>query len=116
MIALVGSVLILAIGAHKLGLPVLGLVAGLGVGGFAVALAVRPTLENLIAGVILYVGRPVRVGDFCSFGEKMGTVETIGLRSTQIRALDRTLISTPNATFVVILSLDFFHIRIEERG
>ena len=100
VIALVGAVLILAVGAHKLGLPVLGLIAGLGVGGLAVALAIRPTLENLIAGVILFIDRPVRVGDFCSFGEKMGSVETIGLRSTQIRALDRTLISIPNAIFV----------------
>ena len=99
VIGLVGGVLILAHGAQNLGLPVLGLLAGLGVGGLAVGLAIRPTLENLIGGVILYMDRPVRVGDFCSFGNHMGTVESIGVRSTQIRALDRTLIFVPNATF-----------------
>lgn len=86
-------------GANELGVPLLPLVASLGVGGLAVALAARPTLENLIGGIILYVDRPVRVGDFCSFGDHEGTVERIGVRSTQIRARDRTVITIPNATF-----------------
>ena len=77
----------------------LSLITGLGSGGLAVALAVRPTLENLIGGFVLYLDRPVQVGDFCSFGDKLGTVENIGVRSTQIRALDRTQITVPNATF-----------------
>jgi MscS family membrane protein len=62
----------------------------------AVALAIRPTLENLIGGIMLYLDQPVRIGDFCSFGDKTGTVESIGVRTTKIRALDRTLISIPN--------------------
>lgn len=99
VIGVVGGVLILAYGAQALGLPIFGVLAGLGVGGLAVALAIRPTLENLIGGVILYLDQPVRVGDFCSFGTKMGTVERIGVRSTKLRALDRTLISIPNSTF-----------------
>jgi MscS family membrane protein len=90
-------VIIIAVGASNLGLPIFSLVAGLGVGGLAVALAVRPTLENLIGGIVLFADKPVRVGDFCTFGAYMGTVESIGLRSTQIRALDRTLIAIPNA-------------------
>lgn len=49
--------------------------------------------------MILFIDKPVRVGDFCSFGDQMGTVEYVGVRSTQIRALDRTVISIPNATF-----------------
>jgi MscS family membrane protein len=61
--------------------------------GLAVALAIRPTLENLIGGIMLYLDQPVRIGDFCSFGDKTGTVENIGVRTTKIRALDRTLIS-----------------------
>ena len=64
------------------------------------ALAIRPTLENLIGGLILFIDRPVRVGDFCHFGTHRGTVENIGVRSTQVRALDRTVISVPNAAFV----------------
>ena len=100
LIAFIGVILILAWGANRLGLPVLGVVAGLGFGGLAVALAIRPTLENLVGGVILFADRPVRVGDLCSFGDRMGTVERIGIRTTKIRAMDRTLISIPNATFV----------------
>ncbi len=99
VIGFIGAVVILAFGAQDLGLPVLSLIAGLGIGGLAVALAIRPTLENLIGGVILYADRPVRVGDYCSFGTRSGFVENIGVRSTQIRALDRTLISIPNAAF-----------------
>jgi MscS family membrane protein len=100
VIGFVGSVLILAYAAQATGVPVFGIVAGLGVGGLAVALAIQPTLENLISGAILYMDRPVRVGDFCGFGDKVGTVENIGVRSTQIRALDQTLISVPNSKFV----------------
>ena len=92
-----GGVIIIAAGAQELGLPLYSVVAGLGIGGLAVALAIRPTLENLIGGIILYVDRPVRVGDFCSFEDKTGTIESIGIRSTKLRALDRTLITVPNA-------------------
>lgn len=92
-----GGVIIIGAGAQELGLPLYSVVAGLGIGGLAVALAIRPTLENLIGGIILYADRPVRVGDFCSFGDKTGTIENIGIRSTKLRALDRTLITVPNA-------------------
>lgn len=99
---ILGSALGLGIifyGANHLGIPLLPLVASLGVGGLAVALAARPTLENMIGGIILFVDRPVRVGDFCSFGDHTGTVERIGVRSIEIRARDRTVITVPNATF-----------------
>lgn len=99
IIGTLGGIVILAIGAQEMGLPVLSLVAGLGIGGLAVALAIRPTLENLIGGFILFLDKPIRVGDFCTFGSQSGTVESIGVRSTQIRALDRTTISIPNAQF-----------------
>jgi len=98
-VGIVGVIIIWAYGGQALGLPILSVLAGLGIGGLAVALAIRPTLENLIGGVILYVDKPVRVGDFCGFRGKTGTVETIGVRSTQLRALDRTLITVPNAQF-----------------
>jgi len=82
-----------------LGAPVTGLIAGLGVGGLAIALAAQGTLENFISGIILYTDRPVRVGDFCRFGDQRGTVEDVGLRSVKIRTVDRTLITMPNASF-----------------
>jgi MscS family membrane protein len=95
-----GGIIIVAYGAQDMGVPVLSMITGLGIGGIALALAIRPTLENLIGGFILYMDKPVKVGDFCDFGDKSGTVETIGIRSTQIRSLDRTLISIPNSQFV----------------
>lgn len=93
------GVVIISAGANELGVPLVPPLASLGVGGLAVALAARPTIENLIGGIILYTDRPVRVGDFCSFGAHTGTAERIGVRSTQIRARDRTVITVPNATF-----------------
>ncbi|MDJ0776873.1 MAG: mechanosensitive ion channel family protein [Gammaproteobacteria bacterium] len=100
VIGFIGVLVIGTYGASKLGFPVVGLMTGLGVGGLAVALAIKPTLENFIGGIMLYIDKPVRLGDFCSFGDKMGTVEHIGIRSTQIRALDRTMVSIPNSIFV----------------
>ena len=70
--------------------------AGLGIGGIAVALAAQKTLENVIAGVSLIVDKAVQVGDTLKFGETVGTVDYIGLRSTRIRTLDRTILSVPN--------------------
>lgn len=97
VVGIIAVSIVLVFGGQEIGLPVMSIVAGLGIGGLAVALAVRPTLENLIGGVILYVDRPVSVGDFCSFGTQMGTVQEIGIRSTKLRAVDRTIISVPNA-------------------
>lgn len=90
---------IVVVGTQREGANLVPLLAGLGVGGLAVALAVRPTLENMIGGLILYADRPIQIGDYCTFGGQSGTVERIGLRSTRIRALDRTLITVPNSVF-----------------
>jgi MscS family membrane protein len=76
--------------------------AGLGVGGIAVALASQKTIENLFAGISIVIDQPVRVGDFCKFGDNVGTVLDIGLRSTRIQTLDRTVITIPNAQFAAI--------------
>jgi len=75
------------------------LLAGLGVGGLAVALAAQKTIENLFGAVSLITDRPVLVGDFCQFGGQTGTVEDIGLRSTRIRTNDRTVVTIPNSNF-----------------
>ncbi len=96
--------------AEAFGLPIAPLVAGLGVGGLAIALAVRPTLENIIGGLTLFADRPVRVGDFCRYGDEIGTVEQIGLRSTRIRSLERTIVTVPNAEFSQ-MKLDNFNAR-----
>jgi MscS family membrane protein len=70
--------------------------AGLGVGGIAVALAAQRTLENVIGGISITFDKAVRVGDTLNIGTTTGVVEAVGLRSTRIRTLDRTLVSVPN--------------------
>ncbi len=95
---LVGAA-ILAYGAYAIGLPLVGVVAGLGVGGFALALAVKPTLENFIGFIILYSDRPIRVGERCKLGDLEGIVESIGIRSTRLRTSDGAKIVVQNTDF-----------------
>lgn len=86
--------------AEALRIPYGAALAGLGMGGLAIALAARSTLENVISGFILFADRPVDVGELGRFDGRVGTVEHIGLRATTIRTLDRTLMAIPNSTFV----------------
>ena len=79
--------------------------AGLSIGGIAVAFAAQKTLENVIGGVSLILDRAVRMGDTLKVGETVGTVDDIGLRSTRIRTLDRTMITVPNGQ-ITNLSLE----------
>ncbi|EED35934.1 hypothetical protein NOR51B_1882 [Luminiphilus syltensis NOR5-1B] len=85
--------------ANQAGFKITTILAGLGVGSLAVALAAQKTLENIIGAITLYSARPVRPGDMCRFGTTVGVVEEIGLRSVLLRTLDRTLVSIPNAVF-----------------
>ena len=84
--------------------------AGLGVGGIAVALAAQKTMENIIGGVSLIFDRVVRMGDAIKVGDTQGTVVDIGLRSTRIRTFDRTLVSVPNG-LIANLTLENFSSR-----
>lgn len=81
---------------HYLGVDPTAALAGLGIGGIAVALAAQKTLENVVGGVSIILDKAVRVGDFLKLGDTLGTVDDIGLRSTRIRTLDRTILSVPN--------------------
>lgn len=85
--------------AEAWALPYTSVLAGLGIGGLAFALAAQPTLQNMIAGFTLFADSPLSVGDFCRYGEKIGTVEQIGLRSTRVRSIDRSIVSIPNSEF-----------------
>jgi MscS family membrane protein len=80
----------------EFGYPVGGVVAGLGVGGLALALAAQKTGENLFGAFSIGLDQPFREGDFVKIEDFVGTVEAIGLRSTRIRTLDRTVITLPN--------------------
>ena len=73
--------------------------AALGIGGLALALGAQKTIENFVGSLTLVVDQPIRVGDFCRFGDTLGTVEEIGMRSTQVRTLSRTVVTIPNGEF-----------------
>ncbi|MEP0774333.1 MAG: mechanosensitive ion channel family protein [Acidobacteriota bacterium] len=78
------------------GVNVMALVAGLGLGGLAIAFAAQKTIENLFGAVAIAGDRPFKVGDFISIGDISGTVEDVGLRSTRLRTMQRTLVTIPN--------------------
>jgi len=84
-------------GLHYFGVNPNATLAGLGVGGIAVALAAQKTLENVIGGASIIFDGAVRVGDLLRVGQTLGTVEDIGLRSTRLRTFDRTVFTVPNS-------------------
>jgi MscS family membrane protein len=83
----------------NMGFSITTIVASIGVGGIAVALAAQRTFEDLIGTAVLFLSQPVQVGDFGRFGSMLGTVEEIGLRATRIRTLDNTVITVSNSEF-----------------
>ncbi|MEJ2433701.1 MAG: mechanosensitive ion channel family protein [Pseudolabrys sp.] len=96
------AALFLAALLRAFGVNVTAGLAALGVGGLAVALGAQKLFENLIGSLTVLADRPVRVGDFCRFGSTLGTVEEIGIRSTRIRTLDRTVLTVPNGEFATL--------------
>jgi MscS family membrane protein len=92
------AVLVLACVAFisAMGYSAASLLAGLGIGGLAVALAAQKTLEHVFGAFALGIDQPFREGDFVKIEDFVGTVESIGLRSTRIRTLDRTVVAVPN--------------------
>lgn len=82
------------------GVNVSGLVAGLGLGGLAFALAAKDTVENIFGSVAILIDQPFRVGDAINVGGVSGTVEQIGLRSTRLRTPENSLISMPNSKVI----------------
>jgi MscS family membrane protein len=99
MVKIIVVVVAMLAWAKNAGFNISTLIAGLGVGSLAIALAAQRTMENIIGAVTIYAARPIRPGDFCRFGDLRGTVEEIGLRSVTVRTLDRTRVFIPNAKF-----------------
>ncbi|MGA9473640.1 MAG: mechanosensitive ion channel family protein [Terriglobales bacterium] len=97
-LVVVGALAILAI----LGFDLTTVLAGLGIGGIAIAFAAQKTLENLFGGISVLADEVIRVGDYCRFGDKTGTVEDISLRSTRVRTDARTQLSIPNGTLATM--------------
>jgi len=107
ILGLLTSCAVLIYGANEIGIPAIGLVAGLGVGGLAVGLAARPTIENLLGGLSLFADRPFHVGDYIIYGNSSGIVESIGARSSRIRALDGPIMTIPNADLATMQIVNF---------
>jgi MscS family membrane protein len=83
---------------QSLGYDVKAILTGLGIGGLAFALAAQDTLANIFGAIVVAVDQPFRIGEFVRIGQNVGGVEDIGLRSTRIRLIDRSLMVIPNKT------------------
>lgn len=97
------------VGLYMAGVDVTTGLAAIGIGGIAVALAAQKAMENLVGSATLVLDQAVRIGDFCKVGDTLGTIEQIGMRSTRIRTLDRTLVTIPNADFSAQKIENFAH-------
>ncbi|MBD3869278.1 MAG: mechanosensitive ion channel family protein [Acidobacteria bacterium] len=86
--------------AQNLNVDVTSLLAGLGIGGLAFALAAKDTIENLFGSLTVLADRPFKIGDWVVIGDLEGTVEELGLRSTRIRTFYNSLITVPNSNLV----------------
>ena len=93
-IVIIGALFIL----QNFNVDVWSLLAGLGLGGLAFALAAQDTVKNLFGSMMIFVDRPFRVNDFVTLNGVSGTIEDVGFRSTRIRTLDKTLVTIPNAS------------------
>ncbi len=106
LVVFIGALILLYIA----GVNLTAVLAGVGIGGIAIALAAQKSLENLFGAMTIVSDRAIRVGDLCRAGEFTGTVEDIGLRSTRIRTLGRTVVFVPNGQ-LISMSLENFSLR-----
>jgi MscS family membrane protein len=100
LVGIMVAVAILIEGGDELGFPAYSVLAGLGVGGLAVALAAQSTIANLIGSLLIALEKPFHVGHYVKIGASEGTVEDVGFRCTRIRTSDRSLVSIPSSTVV----------------
>jgi MscS family membrane protein len=96
------TTIIFIYGLSRVGVSLAPLLAGIGIGGFAIALAARPTLENIIGSFMIFADKPFKVGQRIKVTNYDGIVEEIGLRSTKIRLLNGNLTSIPNEKMVTL--------------
>lgn len=112
VIAIIGVMMVLN---YAFNLNVGSLITGLSIVGAAIALALRESLENLIASFVIFFDKPFTTGDLVKVQQVSGTVEKIGLRSTRIRTDNKTLVSVPNKQMVDSV-LDNLSLRTQRRG
>ena len=106
LVVLIGILLLI----QSLGFNVISLLAGLGLGGLALALAAQDTAANFFGSLMILVDQPFKIGDLIKIGDTEGTVENIGFRSTRIRTYDRSLVTLPNS-FVAKEKIDNLTLR-----
>lgn len=87
------------VGLDNAGFDIMALIAGLGIGGLALALAAQDTVKNIFGGILIFVDKPFKLNDWVSIGDVSGHVKEVGIRSTRIRKLDGRLVTIPNAKF-----------------
>jgi MscS family membrane protein len=100
LVTVVAAIAILVAGADRLGLPAYSVLAGLGVGGLAVALAAQQTLANLLGSLIIMFEKPFAVGHFVKVQGIEGMVENVGFRSTRIRTFHNSLVTIPSSQLI----------------
>ncbi|MCH8960666.1 MAG: mechanosensitive ion channel family protein [Bacteroidetes bacterium] len=93
------AVVVAIIVVDKLGYSIASLVASLGIGGLALALAARDTVANFFGSIVIFTDQPFHIGDWVEFGGVEGVVEEVGMRTTHIRRFDKSLATVPNQTF-----------------
>ncbi|MEA1944931.1 MAG: mechanosensitive ion channel family protein, partial [Euryarchaeota archaeon] len=96
---------------QNLGLNVTSLLAGLGIGGLALALAAQDTVSNIFGSLTVFSDRSFHIGDWVRIGDVEGTVEDVGLRSTRIRRFDQALVTVPNSRFIKSEIVNFTRMR-----
>ena len=97
ILKMIAIVVIFLLWLSDSGYDITTVLTGLGIGSIAVALAAQKTLENVIGAFTLYIAKPIQPGDFCRVGTTAGVIEEIGLRSTRIRRMDRSVVYVPNS-------------------
>lgn len=100
ILAVMVWVLLLIVALENLEFDITGLIAGLGIGGIAIAFAVQGVLSDLFASISIVLDKPFVVGDFMIVDNVLGTVEHVGLSTTRVRALSGEQISVPNSDLV----------------
>lgn len=110
LIVLVGTLFIL----DNLNFDITGIIAGLSIGGLAIALAAQDTLKNFFGSVMIFVDRPFQIGDWIQFDSKEGIVEEVGLRSTRVRTFADSLVYVPNGALADMV-VDNYGLRVYRR-
>ena len=100
LVSIIFIVIILIFGAQQLGFPAYSIIAGLGIGGLAIALAAQENIANILGSLVIMVEKPFRIGHSIRFADVEGKVESIGFRSVQIRTFYNSLVSIPSREII----------------